>query len=111
MPFLKPAGRGLGCNLGTTSAHSKGCCRVALAAVPALVLPDSSPGAGFREKPSASPGPLEIPGGAAGFAAMQLHFSSPAPASSNFLSASGSQAVTHSFHFLQSRLFPSWTNF
>lgn len=26
-------------------------------------------------------------------------------------SASGAQAVTHSLHFLQSRLFPFWTNF
>ena len=82
-----------------------------MVAGPALVLPDSSPGAGFGEKSSILSGPPTIPGGAPGLAALQLHPSSPAPASSNFLSASDSQAVTQSLHFLQSRLFPSWTNF
>lgn len=45
-----------------------------------------------------------------GLATMQLR-PSLSVESSDFLSASGSQAVTHSLHFLQSRLFPFWTNF
>lgn len=111
LSFPKPSGRVLGYNLGTSSAHSKSAAEWLLAAVPALVLPNSSPGSGFGEKPSVLSGSPAIPGGAPGLAAMQLHPSSTAPASSNFLSASGSQAVTHSLHFLQGRLFPSWTNF
>lgn len=66
--------------LGTTWALllliQRGAAQWLLAAVLALVLLDSSPGAGFSEKPLASPGPLEIPGGAPGLATVQLHPSS-----------------------------------
>lgn len=72
MPVLKPAGRVLGHNLGTAVAQT-GAAEWLLAAVPALVVPDSSPVAGFSEKLLALPGPLEIPGGTLGLAAPLQH--------------------------------------
>ena len=76
-PFLKPAESGAGLQPEHHFCPFRGAAKWLLAAVPALVLPDSSPGTGFSEKPSALPGPPEIPGGALGLATMQLHPSSP----------------------------------
>lgn len=103
MPLLKPVGGVLGHNLGTTVAHSEellsGCWQLSL---PWSCQTPSSPAAGL----AGAPGNPRWGSGTCRHNSILLP-----PASSDFLSASGSQAVTHSLHFLQSRLFPSWTNF
>lgn len=65
MPFPKPAARGAGLLPGAALPIPRGAAEW-LTATPALVLPGSSPKAGFDENPLASPGPLEIPGRALG---------------------------------------------
>lgn len=110
-----PKASGEGC-WATTRAPllfiPRGAAEWLLAAIPALVLPNSS--SPFQEQalvrnPWLPLGPWKFHVGLQNLPpcnSIPSLFQYP-PISS----ASGSQAVTHSLHFLQSRLFPFWTNF